>query len=1143
MSIAELVDFPADRALHGTGAGWDVVEIDPLPLSPHLTESPVRAIALGVLTVFGRLTDQPVLQVRICGKESQNENLYVVGGTARDVSLSAALTALQVEAEPEEAAEVNLVLEAAPGLEAPGDATPRLRFRIGAAGLHLSLRHDRSRISPVTARDFLEKIGVVLTALGERPEGAVGDLELIGDTARGLLPDLARRIEVQPHRTVAGMFFDVAARHPDAPAITNGPHSYSYEALSATVRVVAGQLLAAGLKPGEVVAVSGVSSFGTLAGMLAVLTAGGVLVTLDRSLPEARQALIRQVAEPRLVVEVGPARDGASATALRITDWPGRDAVARMVAEAPATEAVLVPPKPDAAAYIFFTSGTTGLPKGVLGSHIGLAHFLAWQRENFPIGPGDRASQLTALSFDVVLRDVLFPLTSGACLHIPSREQVLDARRMLTWIETNQITVMHAVPSLMKAWLQAHVRGTPFASLRTIFFAGEPLTDGLLRQLRGVACEETVFVNLYGPTETTLAKLSHRIDRIEPGVQPVGRPQPGTDVVILRDRRVPCGLWEVGEIAIRTPYRSKGYFRNPDLTDSVFLRNPWTDDPEDRLYMTGDLGRVRADGRVEIFGRSDSQIKIRGVRIEPIEIEGLLLQQAGVKDAAITTRPGVNDGKVLLALVVPREPVAEADRPAMAQRLREALMAELHPAMVPARVIFAESLPYLPNGKCDRKAIAALDLNEPEAESVDPAGMDRFSPEQRALVAALGGVLNSRIDDLDKSFIDMGGDSLSYVQASMLVEDHLGHLPEQWERQPFRALLCQSGAERGKPGFWTGIDATLLLRAIAIFFVCLSHTPTGTAVIATSTLFVVSGMNFARFLRPATQKVGDISGTTSLILKILIPAGLWQAMREVAAGDFWLPDLILMGTFFQDPANPHFTFWFLDVLAANLVILCLIALAGYALRPPALRGTVPKPSLRTDILWLIIGVEIAILQVQTGMGDGIVGTDSVAPFKWFWMLAFGVAIATATQTRQKLVMTGLLALLGVAQHSGVALFEKTFFNVDLFFFCAVGFLIWVDRIPVPRSLQKPIVTIASSTLFIYIVNYTVITNILPKLRAPDWWMLQVAAAIVVGIMVKRAWDTVNWTAFQRILPALKRGDLSLLSRRRDDDRMRQMPAE
>lgn len=1137
MIAFETVDFPADRTL--TSSDLETVTIETLSVAiPSETRDVlIRSLCLAVITVFARLCDEPSLQVRL---RMDGGDIFVVGSTEAAMPLAEALAAIRTSPAPAAAGMVAVVLDGRGQDAARNDrsgefGTSRLWFDEIPEGLRLVLEFNPGRLAAVTARDFLEKISVVLTALENDPGIACGAIELIGAEARSFLPDLSRMIETQGYRSAAEQFFDSAARHGAHVAVTNGPHSYSYDDLSAAVRVLAGELRKAGLRPGDVVAVAGLSSFGMISAMLAVLAAGGVLVTVDQSLPPVRQTLIREVSKPRLVIDVGPATDGTVAEGVRVIDWPGSDTVARMRDAAPPIGDVLSIPERNAPAYIFFTSGSTGAPKGVLGAQLGLAHFLTWQRTSFPIGPGDRASQLTALSFDVVLRDVLFPLTSGACLHIPSREQVLDARRMLGWIEANSITVMHSVPSLMKAWLQAHVRGKPFENLRYIFFAGEPLTDSLLTQLQGLASEATVFVNLYGPTETTLAKLSHRIDRIEPGVQPVGMPQPGTEVAILRDRSIRCGLWEVGEIAIRTPYRSLGYFENAALTDSVFVQNPWANDPEDRLYMTGDLGRVRSDGRIEIFGRSDSQIKIRGVRIEPIEIEGLLLRQDGVRDAAITTRPTANGGKVLLALIVAEEPLPETEQSAVAQRLREALSSELHPAMVPSRIVFTETLPYLPNGKCDRKAIAAMDLEMPDATRESERALAGLSERQRALVAGLASILNAPIDDLDRSFVDLGGDSLSYVQATMLVEDYLGHLPDHWEQKPLSALLSTESEGQGAAGFWARIDITMVLRTIGIFFVCLSHTPTGTSVVATSTLFVVSGMNFARFLRPPIVRSGDVSGTVSLILKILIPAAIWQAMRQVASGQFWLPDLILMGTFFQDPENPKFTLWFLDVLAANLIILCLISLAVHALRPARLRLNTPTASLPADILMLGIGVVVAILEVQTGIGDGIVGLESVAPFKWFWMLALGVVITSAVSRLQKAFVTGLLGLLVVAVFSGLPLMQRVFFNVDAFFLVSTALLIWVARFPVPRRLQRLVVVIASSTLFIYIVNNTVILHILPRLHVPNLWPLQVAAAIAVGIVGKFVWDWTSWAVLRRVLPALRKGVAGRIGHRIDPE--------
>ena len=966
----------------------------------------------------------------------------------------------------------------------------------GAPGLRLSLAFDPSRLAPLSARDFLEKIGIVLNALSTTPQTRCADLELVSPTARDLVPDLSQPIYAQRPEFVPETFLRIAGQYPSAPAVSDGAQSYTYDQLSRLVCHLALRLTDAGMQPGDIVALSGFSSLGMFASMLAVMVSGGVFVTLDLALPEERQRLIETISQPRLRIEIRPAGETATGNSIVTTDWPTSDEINRLPNH-PVQVAAL---DPDAAAYVFFTSGSTGVPKGVLGTHTGLAHFLAWERSNFPIGPGDQVAQLTALSFDPVLRDIFLPLTSGASLQVPKRDLRFDARRMLHWFSDSAITLAHCVPSLMKAWLQADSGDKPFRTLRYILFAGEPLTDSLLKRFAEAAGPDTCIVNFYGPTETTLAKMANRIARVEPGVQPVGFPQPGADVAIIRDRRTRCGLWEIGEIAIRTPYRSKGYLRNSMLTAEVFRSNPERNDPEDLIYFTGDLGRVRPDGKIEIFGRTDAQIKIRGVRIEPTEIEDRMLELPGVKDAAITVRVAPNEDKVLFGLVVPQEPLSDAEE--FRHSVREALKRHLSDAMVPARIVLCDALPYLPNGKLDRKAIAALELDAQAQTSSSLRDAAHLDERMRRLVAGIEDALDARVDSLDKSFLDLGGDSLSYIRASIVIEDLLGWLPQGWETKPlseFPQLWADRRIMRARQT-WVGVEVTLLFRAVSIILVAMSHTQFQLVLWATSTLFVISGMNFSRFLRPAIRNAGDLRPTANLILKFAIPAGLWLTLSSQWKHGWWLPNIFLLGTSFQNPSSPTMTFWYLDVLALNLILLAGISWLGYYLRACRAGATCSADTFRTDLVWVMIGLAMAATQVLGGWWDGQVGTDSVAPFKWFWMLALGLLIIQANSPLRKGVVTGLLAALAATAYSGIPPLTRVLDNVDAFFFIALGLMVWVKRIPVPRLLHRPLVVIASSTLFIYILNYTVIKHL------PSWWLLEVAMAVACGIVAQFIWN-------------------------------------
>jgi amino acid adenylation domain-containing protein len=1095
-------DFPTDRSLAGTATGGEQVAIS-LPADPAVG---TREIAFAVLFIFSRMLGQIQLSVRLmCGNKNA---MYIAADISAAATLEQAFASCKIVSVTV-AAEIGLVI-----LErgAQDDAElPKLSINYGAEGSILCLAFDSSQLASLSARDFLQKIAIIVNALSKRPRTLCSELELVSPVARSVVADLSRSINAHCPEFVLETFLRVASEYPSAPAVSDGTQTYTYGQLVRLVGHLASRLTGAGIESGDIVALSGFSSFGMFASMLAVLASGGVFVTLDLALPEERQRLVETISRPRLKIEIRAKGETGNGASIVTTDWPTPDEINSL----PDDPVQVVSLGAAAAAYVFFTSGTTGVPKAVLGTHAGLAHFLAWERNNFPVGPTDRVAQLTALSFDPVLRDIFLPLTSGACLQVPKRDLLFDARRMLRWFSDSAITLAHCVPSLMKAWLQADIEDKPFRTLRYILFAGEPLTESLLKRFVEAAGRDTCIVNLYGPTETTLAKIANRIERIEAGVQPVGRPQPGADVAIFRNRRARCGLWEIGEIAIRTPYCSKGYLRNPMLTAEVFRRNPERNDPEDLIYFTGDLGRVRPDGKIEIFGRTDAQIKIHGVRIEPNEIEDRMLELPGVMDAAVTVRVAANEDKVLYGLIVPRKPPSKTEEVTFGHSVREALRRRLSDAMVPARIVVCDTLPYLPNGKLDRKAIAALELDTQAETSSSLRTSGHLDERMRRLVAGIEDALDARVDSLEKSFLDLGGDSLSYIRASIVIEDLLGWLPRDWETKPlseFPRLWAKQATVARQT--WVSVEVTVFFRAISIIMLLMSHTRFP-FLVATSTLLVISGMNFGRFVRPAIRNSGDLWPTANLILKFAIPAGLWQALRSQWMNSWWLPNLFLLGTFFQNPNKPLYTLWYLDVLAANLILLTTISWLGYFLRSRRADATLSTDTFWTDLLWVVIGLAIAAAQVLNGWWDGLVGTDSVAPFKWFWMIALGVLITHANINPRKCAITGILAALAAAAYSGIPQLTSVLFAVDPFFFFALALMVWVDRIPIPRPLHAPIMVVASSTLFIYIVNYTVITHIMPKLlHLPAWWPLEVAMCLSCGVLAQFLWNRLTRMVWQ-----------------------------
>jgi amino acid adenylation domain-containing protein len=417
----------------------------------------------------------------------------------------------------------------------------------------------------------------------------------------------------------------------------------------------------------------------------------------------------------------------------------------------------------DDPAYLFFTSGTTGVPKAVVGCHKGLSHFLSWQRDTFQVTPLDRCAQLIGLSFDAVLRDIFLPLTSGATLCLPEANR--EPESLMVWMQSQQVTLVHTVPAVAHNWISQIRKEVALPSLRWVFFSGEPLRDTLIRQWRLALPGKYQIVNLYGPTETTLIKCFFVVpDPPLPGIQPVGRPLPETQAWVTNSKDQLCGLGEIGEIALRTPFRTLGYANSRLETARHFRRNPFRKDDGDLVYFTGDLGRYRPDGSLDILGRRDHQVKIRGVRIELDEIAAIICKHPEVSASVVVFRKQV-EPQDLVAYVVPKNFGL-----ALREELRAHLASQLPAAMIPTVFVFLESMPLTANGKVDRKALPVTDFMEraPNKEHVAPR-----SAIELQLATVWSEVLGvSNIGAFD-NFFDLGGQSLLATQVASRIQRDL----------------------------------------------------------------------------------------------------------------------------------------------------------------------------------------------------------------------------------------------------------------------------------------------------------------------------------------------------------------------------------
>ncbi len=556
------------------------------------------------------------------------------------------------------------------------------------------------------------------------------------------LPDPGAPLPEPAYALTTDLIARWARQQPQQPAIEWGEQTVSYHELYVRAETIAQRLLSQGIQPGDVVAISSTRSIELVASLIGVLLSGGVFLTLEPSLPPQRRMIMLTAAQARYLLDL--TGDG--------TAWLTHEIACQIITTDPAAGASrtsepdhpLPTLSPQDAAYIFFTSGTTGTPKGVTGSHKGISHFVHWQRKTFAIGSSDRIAQLTSLAFDALLRDVFLPLTSGAVLCIPTEPEESD---LPAWLEQKQITVLHLVPSRAKTWLAADTM--PLPAMRWLFFSGEPLTEQLINRWRKTFGADGKIVNLYGATETTMIKCYYPVPTTpHPGVQPVGRPLPDTQALIFRDQQR-CGIGEPGEVVIRTPFRTRGYLNAPN---KCFVQNPCTHDAQDLLYYTGDQGRYRPDGTLEILDRLDHQIKIRGVRLEPQEIEAILNSYPAARESVVIAYEREGD-KQLAAYIV-------ADTSIEKHAMRSFLTPRLPHYMIPNLFIQIEDLPLTSSGKINRRALPApADTQITETAPVMPQ-----TKAQQQIAAIWQEVLKREQVGIHDNFFDLGGHSLLMAQ-------------------------------------------------------------------------------------------------------------------------------------------------------------------------------------------------------------------------------------------------------------------------------------------------------------------------------------------------------------------------------------------
>ncbi|KAJ3298155.1 large subunit of alpha-aminoadipate reductase [Borealophlyctis nickersoniae] len=678
--------------------------------------------------------------------------------------------------------------------------------------IEIKLLYNTVLFSSARIQDMLDQLQLVLESAARDAHQPIGGISLVTATSRSRLPDPTADLEWDGFRgAITDIFAANAKAHPDRTCVVESRDAssasvfgdlreFSYKQINEASNVLAHHLIRGGIEQEDVVVLYSYRGVDLVVAVMGVLKAGATFSVIDPAYPPARQNIYLSVAKPRGLVilrKAGVLHDDVRSyinenlqikcevPALEILDdgslsggeVHGRDVLLADREKASAQPEVVL--GPDSIGTLSFTSGSTGIPKGVQGRHFSLTHFYPWMRQEFDLSEKERFTMLSGIAHDPIQRDIFTPLFLGAQLRIPTGEDIGTPGRLAEWMGYHGITITHLTPA-MGQLLSANATH-PIPSLRHAFFVGDVLTKRDVSRLQHLA-PNTHVINMYGTTETQRAVSYLKIPppTVNPAylstqkdIMPAGKGMQNVQLLVVNNSGLLCGVGEVGEIYVRSGGLAEGYL-GLDESKLKFVTNPFNvpgpaqtergsslphyKGPRDRMYRTGDLGRYLPDGAVECTGRADDQVKIRGFRIELKEIDTHLSQHPKVRENVTLVRRDKDEEKVLVSYIVPLD--SEAEIGALIKDIREYLKLKLPTYAVPAVFVPLTRMPLTPNGKVDKNVLPFPDtaLAPPPAAS----GETDLTPVQASIRDIWGKVLNIPAVSIpvDDNFFDVGGHSI-----------------------------------------------------------------------------------------------------------------------------------------------------------------------------------------------------------------------------------------------------------------------------------------------------------------------------------------------------------------------------------------------
>ncbi|AXK32685.1 non-ribosomal peptide synthetase [Streptomyces armeniacus] len=693
------------------------------------------------------------------------------------------------------------------------------------AGISGGIEYSTDLFDRGTVDAIAERLVRVLDAMTRDPAAPVGTIDVLGERERHLVlrewnrtehgtddrtAHADHRTEHATPQTLHEWFERQADERPAEPAVVFGTQEVTYGELDARANRLARWLGSRGVGPERLVALALPRSVEMVVALLGVLKAGAAYLPVDPEYPADRIAFMLEDAAPALVFTTPGLRDALPGTVERVVVGPGERHAPwdGLPAERLTARDRTHPVSPDHPVYVIYTSGTTGRPKGVVLPVRAMTNLVAWHDTVFTAPAGVRVAQYAALSFDVSVHEILSALLAGKTLVLCPEDVRRDPGRLLNWLAEHRVQELH-VPNLVLQALGETLRdaGTELPELRDLAQAGEALT--VTDAVRALGAGRRLH-NHYGPSEThaVTAGLCTGDPADWPDVPPIGAPVRNMRAYVLDGSLRPVPVGVPGELYAAGAGVARGYLNRAALTAERFVADPYSGDGQ-RMYRTGDLVRWRADGQLDFLGRADAQIKIRGFRVEPAEVESVLNEHPEIGHSAVVARDSRSGAPQLVAYVVPEGPDGGAVRPEPPDpaELREHVARGVPDYMVPSAFVVLDALPVLPSGKLDRTALPAPAEPDGGERPVPPRG-----PREETLCVLFAEVLGLARVAIHDDFFALGGHSLLATRLMNRVRETLGVelSVRSLFQAPSPAALAELVREPGKAG--TALEAVLPLR-------------------------------------------------------------------------------------------------------------------------------------------------------------------------------------------------------------------------------------------------------------------------------------------------------------------------------------------